>query len=260
MPRTLAPGGSARLGGTISAAVEIEKRRFPFGPIALSAVVYAAAYLVWERSDWGSPTVRDLLGNIAFMPLNLAVLGLYFLAARSPVLDPGVRRALRFLALGSMMVFTGNAISTWYLMGLGGKPAGLLGRSVLPGRLALHPRGPALVPPRPPYPDGAVEVRARRRDGTGGRRGRDLVLVGAPAAEGDSSWPDVPGLRLPAGGPAPAAGNHHRAAPPAGGRQPTGLRHAGDWRDGQHRRRPRLYLHQPGRPAVAPQAGSTRPT
>jgi diguanylate cyclase (GGDEF)-like protein/PAS domain S-box-containing protein len=122
MPRTLALGGSARLGGTISAAVEVEKRRFPFGPIALSAMLYAAAYLVWERSDWGSPTFRDLLGNIAFMPLNLAVLGLYFLAARSPVLDPGVRRALRFLALGSTLVFTGNAISTWYLMGLGENP------------------------------------------------------------------------------------------------------------------------------------------
>jgi diguanylate cyclase (GGDEF)-like protein/PAS domain S-box-containing protein len=118
----LAPGGSARLGGPISVAVEVEKRRFPFGPMALTAVVYAAAYLVWERSDWGSATVRDLLGNIAFMPLNLAVLALYFLAARSPVLDPGVRRALRFLALGSTLVFTGNAISTWYLMGLGENP------------------------------------------------------------------------------------------------------------------------------------------
>jgi diguanylate cyclase (GGDEF)-like protein/PAS domain S-box-containing protein len=48
--------------------------------MALTAVVYAAAYLVWERSDWGSATVRDLLGNI------------------------------------------GNAISTWYLMGLGENP------------------------------------------------------------------------------------------------------------------------------------------
>jgi diguanylate cyclase (GGDEF)-like protein/PAS domain S-box-containing protein len=110
------------LGGFISVAVEVEKRRFPFGPFALSAVVYAIAYLLWERSDWGSPTVRDLLGNIAFMPLNLAVLGLNFAAARSPVLDPGVRRALRFLALGSGLVFTGNAISTWYLMGLHQNP------------------------------------------------------------------------------------------------------------------------------------------
>ncbi len=90
--------------------------------MALTAVVYAAAYMVWERSDWGSPTFRDLLGNIAFMPLNVTVATLYFLAARSPVLDPGVRRALRFLALGSVLVFTGNVISTWYLMGLGENP------------------------------------------------------------------------------------------------------------------------------------------
>jgi diguanylate cyclase (GGDEF)-like protein/PAS domain S-box-containing protein len=118
----LAPGGSGRLGGTISVAVEIRKRRFPFGPIALIAVVYATAYLVWQRSDWGSPAFRDLVSNIAFIPLNVAVLTLYFLASRSPVLDPGVRRALRFLALGSVLVFTGNSISTWYLVGLGENP------------------------------------------------------------------------------------------------------------------------------------------
>src|SRR5262245_36293339 len=122
MPRTLAPGGSARLGGTISAAVEVEKRRFPFGPVALTAVVYAAAYVFWQRSDWGSRTFRGLLSNIAFVPLNLVVLALKFAASRSPVLDPGVRRALRFVALGSVLVFTGNAISTWYLMGLGQNP------------------------------------------------------------------------------------------------------------------------------------------
>jgi len=119
---TFAPGSSCRPGGPISVAVEVEKRRFPFGPYALSAVVYAVAYLLWERSDWGSPTFRDLLGNIAFMPLNLAVLGLNFAASRSPVLDPGVRRALRFLTLGAGLVFTGNAISTWYLMGLHQNP------------------------------------------------------------------------------------------------------------------------------------------
>src|SRR5918994_2424107 len=50
------------------------------------------------------------------MPLNLAVVTLTALASRLAVLDPGVRRALRLLALGSAMVFIGNAISTWYLM------------------------------------------------------------------------------------------------------------------------------------------------
>ena len=63
-------------------------------PIALTAALYAVAYLVWERSDWGSPTVRDLIGNVAFMPLNLAVAALNLAASRSTVLDPGVRTIL----------------------------------------------------------------------------------------------------------------------------------------------------------------------
>ncbi len=77
--------------------------------------LYAVGYLVWERSDWGTSEVRNLVSNVAFMPLNLAVATITLLASRSPVLDPRVRRALRFLALGSAMVFIGNAISTWYL-------------------------------------------------------------------------------------------------------------------------------------------------
>jgi hypothetical protein len=79
-------------------------RRFPLGPIALTAALYALGYLVWERSDWGSPTVRDLIGNVAFMPLNLVVLAINLAASRSSVLDPGVRRALRLLAFGSALV------------------------------------------------------------------------------------------------------------------------------------------------------------
>ncbi|HYC31988.1 MAG TPA: GGDEF domain-containing protein, partial [Gemmatimonadales bacterium] len=49
------------------------------------------------------------------MPLNLAVLALNWVAARNAELDNGVRRALRFLAAGSAMVFLGNMISVYYL-------------------------------------------------------------------------------------------------------------------------------------------------
>jgi len=122
MPRGLARGGSTCSGGPISDTGEHPGRRFLLGPIALTAALYAVAYLVWERSDWGSPTMRDLIGNVAFMPLNLAVAGLNLAASRSTVLDPGVRRALRILGFGSALVFTGNAISVWYLMGLGENP------------------------------------------------------------------------------------------------------------------------------------------
>ncbi len=98
------------------------RRRVPALTAAFVTLLYAIGYLVWERNDWGTPVIRDLVSNVAFMPLNLAVVTLTFLASRSPVLDPGVRRALRLLALGSAMVFIGNTISTWYLMVLHQNP------------------------------------------------------------------------------------------------------------------------------------------
>src|SRR6185436_7647326 len=90
-------------------------RRFPFVPVAIFTAYYALGYLIWERGDWGTPAVRDLIGNVAFMPLNLGVVLLNALASRRQVLDPGVRRALRLLAIGGALVFIGNIISTWYL-------------------------------------------------------------------------------------------------------------------------------------------------
>jgi diguanylate cyclase (GGDEF)-like protein/PAS domain S-box-containing protein len=105
----------AVLGGPISQPAEPGRRRTSPLVVTLLTACYAAGYLVWERSDWGSPEVRDLVGNLAFMPLNLTVLALNTLAARNPMLDGGVRRALRYLAAGSAMVFIGNAISIWYL-------------------------------------------------------------------------------------------------------------------------------------------------
>ncbi|MGH7701710.1 MAG: putative bifunctional diguanylate cyclase/phosphodiesterase [Gemmatimonadales bacterium] len=84
--------------------------------------LYALVYLIWERAGWGSAGLRDLLGNIAFMPLNLLVVGLNAMASRNETLDPAVRRALRLLALGSLMVLIGNTISVYYLTALGENP------------------------------------------------------------------------------------------------------------------------------------------
>jgi diguanylate cyclase (GGDEF)-like protein/PAS domain S-box-containing protein len=96
--------------------------RLPVGTVAFGTALYSALYLVWEQSGWGSASVRDLVGNVAFMPLNLGVFTLFALASGQEVLDPGVRRALRLLALGGAMVFTGNAISAGYVMTLHDSP------------------------------------------------------------------------------------------------------------------------------------------
>jgi diguanylate cyclase (GGDEF)-like protein/PAS domain S-box-containing protein len=96
--------------------------RLPVGTAAFVTALYGLVYLAWEQSHWGSATVRDLVGNVAFMPLNLAVVALFALASRQDILDPGVRRALRLFALGGAMVFTGNAISAGYVLTLHDSP------------------------------------------------------------------------------------------------------------------------------------------
>src|SRR4051812_1618308 len=88
----------------------------PAGTIAFVTALYGALYLVWLQSSWGSAAVRDLVGNVAFMPLNLGVLVLFLLASRGERLDPRARRALRLVGFGSGMVCIGNAISAWYVL------------------------------------------------------------------------------------------------------------------------------------------------
>ena len=66
--------------------------------------------------------MRSLIGNVAFMPLNLTVMTLFALGSRQDVLDRAVRRALRLLAIGAALVFIGNAISAGYVMTLNDSP------------------------------------------------------------------------------------------------------------------------------------------
>jgi diguanylate cyclase (GGDEF)-like protein/PAS domain S-box-containing protein len=97
--------------------------RAPAGTIVVLTALYSALYLYWEQGGWGSPAVRDLIGNVAFMPLNLGVLVLFLIASRQTVLDPRVRRALRLVGIGGGMVFIGNAINAWYVLARGENPS-----------------------------------------------------------------------------------------------------------------------------------------
>jgi diguanylate cyclase (GGDEF)-like protein/PAS domain S-box-containing protein len=95
----------------------------PVGPVAFLTAVYCLAYLFWERSGIGSAGLRDLVGNAAFMPLNATLATLCFRASTRMVLDPGVRRALRIMGIGSVSVLVGNTISVYYVLVRGESPA-----------------------------------------------------------------------------------------------------------------------------------------
>ena len=74
------------------------RRPPPLWPGLVTALTagYAIAYLWWERTGIGNTMLRDVMGNVGFMPFNLVCLVLNGLASRNRDLDPGVRRALRF--------------------------------------------------------------------------------------------------------------------------------------------------------------------
>src|SRR5207248_2562782 len=82
-------GGGHRVSGHSTESDLPRRFRLPVGTVAFVTVLYAALYLVWEQSHWGSEALRNLLGNVAFMPLNIAVAVLFGLASRNEVLDPG---------------------------------------------------------------------------------------------------------------------------------------------------------------------------
>ena len=114
--------GTEPLGGVVLEPIGSPRGRWPAATVTFLTALYALGYLVWERGTWGSAELRDLIGTVAFMPLNVAIVILNALASRSPVLDPGVRRALRLLAIGGAMVFIGNTISVIYLIALHDNP------------------------------------------------------------------------------------------------------------------------------------------
>ena len=125
--RHSAPHGNApaqtELQNAVGAAVPVTSNRLvPVGSVAFATALYALFYLMWEQSGWGSATVRAIVGNVAFMPINLTVLTLFALASKREILDPAVRRALRLLGLGGATVFIGNAISTGYVLTLHDSP------------------------------------------------------------------------------------------------------------------------------------------
>ena len=92
------------------------------GVWTVATAAYAVLYVAFERAGVGTEPLRYLVSNLAFLPLNLLVAVLNLLASRHPSLDIGVRRALRLLGAGAIMVLLGNLISVSYFFSRGESP------------------------------------------------------------------------------------------------------------------------------------------
>ncbi|HWA56851.1 MAG TPA: bifunctional diguanylate cyclase/phosphodiesterase [Gemmatimonadales bacterium] len=109
-------------GQTLSPTSTDRQEALPVGIVTALMALYGLTYLVWERSGWGTPEIREVVGTAAFMPLNLLSGCLFLLASRKPTLDDGVRRALAIMGLGSLTVLVGNAISLYHIVALAESP------------------------------------------------------------------------------------------------------------------------------------------
>jgi len=92
-------------------------------PATIASTLYGIAYLYLVTLGHGgrTPFWNDL-GNVAFVPFGLIASIILFLAARNEVLDPGVRRALRWAAAGELALSLGNFAWSYLVMARGVDP------------------------------------------------------------------------------------------------------------------------------------------
>jgi diguanylate cyclase (GGDEF)-like protein/PAS domain S-box-containing protein len=114
--------GSGAEGEPSPPATSLPPEAYRPGPVTLGVAIYGVFYMVWERAGWGSETLRNIVSNVAFMPLNLTVAVLLARASRNHALAEGTRQTLALLALGSVFVFCGNVVSTYYVVALDTNP------------------------------------------------------------------------------------------------------------------------------------------
>ena len=193
------------------------------GPVTLGVAIYGLLYMVWERAGWGSDTLRNVVSNVAFMPLNLTVAALLGRASRNHTLadgyppDPGAPGAglgVRLLRQRGLDLLRHRPQR---------QSAGLLGRRVLSQRQPADPRGARRRADLAADPARALEVCARRRRGADRRRRGDLVFLGPPHPRRRDRQRRryAGGVRLPAGEPAGDPRHHHGDAPRPARPQPA---------------------------------------
>lgn len=107
-----------------------------WGGPALVAIAYTAAFAVWVALGAGAPDRRELLSDLAPLPLGAAVAAGAWHASRRAGADASTRRAWRFLAAGFTLWWAGDV--TWFVL------EAVLHRSPFPspadaGYLAFYP-------------------------------------------------------------------------------------------------------------------------
>lgn len=88
---------------------------------ALVVAAYFVVYLAWQVQRWGGPGAKVVIGDLAFVPLNLAAILTAWSASRRGAAQARLRRAWRLLAVGFAAYLLGDLLQLVYELA-GNKP------------------------------------------------------------------------------------------------------------------------------------------
>jgi two-component system cell cycle response regulator len=91
---------------------------------ALLALVggYVAAYAGWQLFGWGGPGAKELIGDVAFLPVYIGATAMAWSASRRCAGVPRLRSAWRLIAIGLAFYLLGILLQSYYEIFAGSKP------------------------------------------------------------------------------------------------------------------------------------------
>jgi diguanylate cyclase (GGDEF)-like protein/PAS domain S-box-containing protein len=101
--------------------------------ITALGIGYTVAYLLWARFGDASTPVRALASESVLLPVTIALIVLFRLAADAPGVGAVARRALTMLSAFGVALFVGNLIALSYLVRDGQVPSGSVADAVYLG-------------------------------------------------------------------------------------------------------------------------------
>lgn len=84
--------------------------------------VLMVMWISWQVTGWGGSAHKTLLGDLFFMPMNLAAVGASLLAARRASAEPRVRRCWQLFAVALTFYLLGGIIQTYNEVAAHAKP------------------------------------------------------------------------------------------------------------------------------------------
>jgi len=109
-PRGLASGTAAR---RAARAVQRAVPPVGWGPLAV-AVALLTAYVLWQVFRWGGHQHQELIGDLAFFPVNGVAALLAWRASRRAEMGHNACRAWRLLAIALLLYMIGNLLQLVY--------------------------------------------------------------------------------------------------------------------------------------------------